>query len=101
MGRDTVEQREDADAPSSTTTDDARRDVLGLVLRGTGQILLTLGVVVLLFAVYEVWVTNVFAEQKQTKVHHILEQQWQQGTDLLSLPPEQLQAHAGDGLANL
>lgn len=75
--------------------------MLGLLLRGGGQTLLTLGVVVLLFAVYEVWVTNIFADQKQATVHHVLQQQWKQGTDLLSLPPEQLRAHAGDGLANL
>ncbi|HEY3737324.1 MAG TPA: class E sortase [Jatrophihabitans sp.] len=97
MGRHAAEHQPGAVA----VRDGTGRDVLGLLLRGTGQILVTLGVVVLLFAVYEVWVTNIFAEQKQAKVHRVLEQQWKQGTDLLSLPPEQLQTHAGDGIANL
>lgn len=78
-----------------------RRDVLGLLLRGTGQTLLTCGFVVLLFVVYEVWVTNIFAEQKQATVHRVLTEQWRQGQDLLALPPEQLKQHAGEGIANL
>ena len=48
------------------------------MLRGVGQTLITAGVVVLLFVVYEVWVTNIFAHQKQVRVHNVLDQQWAQ-----------------------
>ena len=51
----------------------SRADMVRLGLRGTGQTLITLGVVVLLFVVYELWVTNIFAQEKQHKVHSALE----------------------------
>jgi sortase A len=79
-----------------------RRDTFGFVLRGIGQTLITLGLVVLLFAVYEVWVTNIFAHRRQAKVTHQVEQEWAQGTDpLLQLPSGKLKAHTGDGIAQL
>lgn len=74
-----------------------RHDLLGLTLRGVGQILITLGLVVLLFVVYEVWITNYFSHEKQRKVHQALEQEWKDGQ--LELPVGQL-AH-GKGLVNL
>ena len=43
-------------------------DVVRFVLRGIGQTLITAGLVILLFVVYEVWVTNIFADQKQHTV---------------------------------
>jgi len=87
--------------PDGTVAERGRRDAVGVVLRGLGQALITLGVVVLLFAVYEVWVTNIFAHQRQAKVTHEIEQQWAQGTDILALPQGQLKAHTGDGIAQL
>jgi sortase A len=77
------------------------RDGLGLVLRGLGQTLITLGLVVLLFAVYEVWVTNYISEQKQKKVHTALQKQWKDGVDVLALPQGQLAKADGKGIANL
>src|SRR3954452_22112147 len=57
------------------------------VLRGIGQTLITLGLVVLLFVVYEVWITNLFAAREQSKVTDQLKQEWAQGQDpLLALP---------------
>jgi sortase A len=62
-------------------------DIIRLVLRGTGQTLITAGLVVLLFVVYEVYVTNFFAHQAQAKVHHALEQEWANGDNpILPLP---------------
>jgi sortase A len=78
-----------------------RRDPIGFALRTSGELLLTLGAIVLLFAVYEVWGTNLVAHREQSKVHHVLQQEWNQGTDLLSLPADKLTAHSGDGVANL
>jgi sortase A len=73
--------------PDRTWGDRAR-----FVLRGLGQLLITLGVIVALFVVYEVYVTNYFSHQAQQKVQHALHQQWvqdvQQGKrdPLLPLP---------------
>jgi sortase A len=57
-----------------------------LVLRGIGQTLITLGCVVLLFAVYEVWITNVFADRAQHKVANALRKEWENNQDPLALP---------------
>ncbi len=49
-------------------------------MRGVGQTLITLGVVVLLFIVYEAFITNIFNAQKQNQLHAQLEQQWDDPT---------------------
>jgi sortase (surface protein transpeptidase) len=51
-------------------------DVLRMVLRGIGQTLITLGVVVLLFVVYEVYVTDLFGQQKQAAATSAIDQVW-------------------------
>ncbi|SDI84473.1 sortase A [Frankineae bacterium MT45] len=56
------------------------RDRLGLLLSGVGQTLITAGVIVLLFVVYEVWITNIFSAAKQEKVHTELIKQWESPT---------------------
>jgi sortase A len=62
-------------------------DKVRFVLRGIGQTLITLGLVVLLFVVYEVWITNIFAAREQAKVYNALKNEWAQGKDpLLPLP---------------
>jgi sortase A len=78
-------------------------DILRFVLRGVGQTLITCGVVVLLFVVYEVYVTNLFSHQKQTAAHHQLEQAWAQGKDpLIPLPGStSVTIKAGIGIANI
>ena len=60
-------------APRPATT---RGDKVRFVLRGVGQTLITLGFVVLLFIVYEVWITNIFAEREQKRVTKSLYQLW-------------------------
>jgi sortase A len=81
-------------------------DRIRFVMRGVGQALITAGVIVLLFVVYELWVTNIFAHQKQVRMHSVLEQQWAQGDDplvgRLNLPGStQSTIPAGRGIANL
>jgi sortase A len=61
-------------------------DKIRLVLRGIGQTLITLGLVVLLFVVYEVWITNIFAARAQHKVYEALIHEWQSNQDPLPLP---------------
>ena len=45
-------------------------------LRGVGQTLITLGVVVLLFCVYEVWFTNVYTNREQSRLGDDLRTSW-------------------------
>lgn len=59
----------------------ARRDTLGLVLSGVGQTLITAGMVVLLFVVYEVWITNIFADHRQNALKNKLIVQYLSGAD--------------------
>jgi sortase A len=51
-------------------------DVVRTVLRGTGQTLITLGVVLLLFCVYELKVTNLVTARAQEQLADDLEAQW-------------------------
>ncbi|MDP9182010.1 MAG: class E sortase, partial [Actinomycetota bacterium] len=53
-------------------------DAIRMVLRGIGQGLITLGVVVLLFCVYELKVTNLYTDQQQNKLDKALLHEWVQ-----------------------
>lgn len=46
------------------------------VLHGLGEVLITLGLVVLLFVVYEVYITNIFSAMKQADATHAMTQRW-------------------------
>ena len=86
-------------------------------LRGVGQILITLGVVVLLFVVYEVYVTDLFGHQKQAAATEAVDQVWASAeaattdtvvvtnSDQLVTDPRQrtpdYQTTLGDGFAKL
>jgi sortase A len=62
-------------------------DKVRFVLRGIGQTLITLGLVVLLFVVYEVWITNIFADRNNSHNIQVVQHEWTQGVDpLLPLP---------------
>lgn len=82
-----------------------RADKVRLVARGVGQTLITGGLVILLFVVYEVWVTNLFAAQQQSKVHQAFQEFLDQptvGSSALALPnATQKTIPAGQGIANL
>lgn len=70
------------DKPHMSTGDKVR-----FVLRGIGQTLITFGLVVLLFVVYEVWITNIFADRNNRHNIAVLKQEWLRGKDpLLPLP---------------
>jgi sortase A len=84
--------------PAPMTTGDRVR----FVIRGVGQTFITAGLVILLFVVYEVYVTNVFAHREQTKVHTALEKTWAKGKDPLPLPGASTKSiPIGTGIANL
>jgi sortase A len=51
-------------------------DALRTLLRGIGQTLITVGVVVLLFCVYELKVTNLYTAQEQDQLQDSLAREW-------------------------
>lgn len=58
-----------------------RRGVGRTLIRGVGELLITLGVVVLLFVVYEVYVTDLFGERKQAAATTQVDQVWAQAQE--------------------
>src|SRR4051812_24754202 len=63
-------------------------------LRGLGQTLITLGIVVLLFCVYELYFTNLYTDKQQAKLGDQLEHSFSQpapppGSKLASVLPGQ------------
>ena len=79
-------------------------DSVRTAVRSLGELLITAGVVILLFVAYELWFTNFYTAQEQHDLRHQLEQQWglpiPQGS---SAPGEQPLAEPplGDGVAIL
>lgn len=67
------------------------------VLRGIGETLITAGLVVLLFVVYELYITDLFNAHTQHRLHQTIEKDWARhaGNVGLDTPP------LGDGLAIL
>lgn len=85
-------------AKAAMTTGDKMR----FVLRGIGQTLITLGLVVLLFVVYEVWITNLFSRAENDRIAHKTEQVWESGKDTLPLPGSGSSTiPIGTGIANI
>jgi sortase A len=67
------------DPPSDTSRAAAPRprgDLIRTVLRGIGQTLITLGLVALLFVVYELYVTDLLAAREQDQLSEEIEEQW-------------------------
>ena len=56
-------------------------------LRGLGQTLITLGVIVLLFCAYEVYFTNVYTNKQQSQARHDVERLWAQPAPSASPKP--------------
>ena len=67
----------DQESPPPARTRMSTGDKVRFVLRGIGQTLITAGLVVLLFVVYEVWITNIFADRNNSrnikKIHQLFE----------------------------
>jgi sortase (surface protein transpeptidase) len=55
-----------------------RHDWARTVVRGTGQTLITIGLVALLFVAYELWVTDLLAARSQQQLSEEIRQQWQE-----------------------
>lgn len=65
-------------------------DALRTVARGTGQLLLTVGYVLLLFVVYELWVTDVLSNARQDELTADLREEWAVQPAAAAAVPEQL-----------
>lgn len=90
------------ESPTHRVPSMAVGDKVRLVLRGIGQTLITAGLVILLFVVYEVYITNVFAHREQVTVHNKLEKEWAQNKDPLPLPGAgKTVIPIGEGIANM
>ena len=72
-------------------------------LRGIGQTLMTLGVVVLLFCVYELWVTGLVTAQEQDRLRDELARTWSEPAERPGQPeqPTPVAYTAGDAFAVL
>jgi len=74
--------------PKPPKTPKTRGDRIRTGIRGAGQTMITLGLVVLLFVVYELWVTDLFNSRTQHKLSTTLQKDWEQGDDpLVTAPP--------------
>ncbi len=62
------------------------REPLRTAVRGLGEVLITLGLVLLLFVFYEVYVTGWLSEGKQRKAAAALHEQWRTGGGLVPVP---------------
>lgn len=63
-----------------------RAETLRGPIRALGELLLTAGLVLLLFVVYETYVTNVFSAQKQREATAKLDDTWRNGRGLVDRP---------------
>jgi sortase A len=64
-----------------------------------GQTLITLGVVILLFCAYELWITNIYTARQQSALGDQLRRSWESGTDPIA--PSVKQIPLGEGIAVL
>jgi sortase (surface protein transpeptidase) len=62
--------------------DDVRPERWRTVARGLGELLVTGGVVLLLFVVYELWVTDLLNQHTQTTLTQQLQQEWKSAPQL-------------------
>lgn len=58
------------------------------VISGFGELLITVGVLLLLFATYQLWWTNVLADRAAAANRDAIIQSWQQEPNASPLPPE-------------
>ncbi|WP_052711110.1 class E sortase [Pseudofrankia sp. DC12] len=77
----------------------------GAVVRGVGELLITLGLVVALFLAYELWITDIFQARTQSRLHNKLAATWaapaRPATPAPPPPAAPLHPAVGDGFAEL
>ncbi|HVV30627.1 MAG TPA: class E sortase [Mycobacteriales bacterium] len=55
-----------------------RRPLWAILVGGAGEILITGGIVILLFVVYELWITGIFTHREQHKLEVAIHKEWTQ-----------------------
>lgn len=82
----------------------SRGDAVRTALRGVGQTLITFGVVVLLFCVYELWFTNLVTAREQDRLGDALRRTWAEAPRTASQPggaPERVPLGTGFAVLHL
>lgn len=73
---------------------------LATFLRGLGQTLITMGVVILLFVAYELWFTGIETAREQDKLTSAIEEEWRHGAGSYTTPEDLLKPiPIGSGVA--
>ncbi len=73
---------------------------LATFLRGLGQTLITAGVVILLFVVYELWFTGLETAREQDRLTSAIEEEWRHGAGSYTTPEDLLKPiPIGSGVA--
>jgi sortase A len=80
---------------------DRRRDLGWTLASGLGQTLVTAGVVLLLFVVYELWVTGLFAAREQDRLADELRAAWPADAAVVGVPTPPVAPGAGEPFAVL
>ncbi len=76
--------------------------VVRTALRGVGQTLITVGLVLLLFCVYQLWITNLVTAREQTQLTEQLERRWAQPPAAVAEPATRpVSVELGSGIAVL
>ena len=96
-----VEPEDDYDDDYDEYEDEppAKASTSSIVIRSFGELMVTAGLIVLLFVVYEVWITDLMSAQKQADITADLDRQWEAPAD-----PERVQKFEyadGEGIAKL
>jgi sortase A len=79
-----------------------RGDGWRMAVRGIGQLLITLGIVILLFVVYELWITGLYTSAWQHKHLAQLEETWRHGgIEISTANPHIARIPLGSGIAVL
>lgn len=87
--------------PARTAPARGHQDVLRTGARGLGQILITLGVVVLLFCVYELWGTGLVTTREQDRLGDQLQRTWDAVPAEPTAPRPLVPALPGEAFARL
>lgn len=100
-GEQQLVEADDAGAGGSASPGRGGRsagDAFRTLARGLGQLLISAGVVVLLFVVYELWITNFYTDHQQHALSQQLQRQWRAPAPAAAVvnPP-----FNGEGLAML
>ncbi|MGQ0631557.1 MAG: class E sortase [Sporichthyaceae bacterium] len=76
MTADVMHRRGDGKSDKSSSAVEKRRSVAGLLTRGVGEALITIGILVLLLLVYQLYWTNLEANRRQDAIKGDLRESW-------------------------